>query len=116
MESASHMLDFRFWTLGFKLLDISFLVFGLCIWDSVLWALGFGFEFWTLGFGLCVLKWILDCGLWFLEFRSRLLHRSWPLGYGLCVSDFGHWIMESGLWILDVGLWGLDLTFWTLEF
>ena len=59
-------MDFRFWTLGFKLLGVSFLVF----WIVHLGILDFGF--WTLDFAL----WALDFGLGDLDLAVE-------------VSDFG---------------------------
>ena len=102
-------MDFRFWTLGFKLLGVSFLVFWIvhlgildfglwtldfafCAFDFEFWTWGFGFRsldfsFWTLGFGRWPLRlWTLDADLWFLEFRSKFPQRDfglWTLGFAL---------------------------------
>ena len=65
----------------------SCLVFGLCIWDSVLWALVFGREFCILGFGLCTLNfgpWTWGFGFGILNFKLGTLGIGrWPLGFGL---------------------------------
>ena len=118
-------MDFRFWTLGFKLLGLSFLVFrivhlgildfglwtldlALCAFDFELWTWGFGFRsldfrFWTLGFGRWPLAFklcTLDSGLWFLELRSRFSQK--PKVLGLWAFEFAFWS-----WDVDILVFGV---------
>ena len=78
-----------------------------------------------LPFGL----WILDSGLWFLEFRSRFPHSPKSKVLGLWALDLGLWVMDFVLLrILVLGylnfrfsalnfeLWTLDSGFCFLEF
>ena len=60
-------MDFRFWTLGFKLLGVSFLVFLDCAFGD--------FRFWVLDFGFCALGFglgDLDLAVWASDFGSGL--------------------------------------------
>ena len=50
------------------------------------------FDLWTLDF------WILDSGLSFWEFRSRL-----PQGLDFGLMDFAFSALELGLWVSDSG-------------
>ena len=86
--SGIETLDFRFWTLGFKLLGVSFLVF----WIVHLGILDFGL--WTLDFALCA----FDFELWTWGFGFRSLDfRFWTLGFGGWPLDFKLCTLDSGL-------------------
>ena len=139
MDFAFSVLSLGLWALGFglKILDFRFYiwvvcVFGLCIWDSILWALGFGREFWILGFGLCTLNFgpwswgfgfrILNFKLgtvgigrwplpnWALDFRSWSLV-IWNAGQGFCKGTLvsGPWALGYGLSILSFGFWASEI-------